>query len=108
MDTKTKIIIILSLLIIIISTFGYLFYTSQIKDEKIKENEQIIDSLQKSLNTYKKKNDSLNVVAATMENLLQNQEVKVVKVKESFIVYKTQEIQNSSDAYKYINKFISE
>jgi hypothetical protein len=108
MDTKTKIIIILSLLIIVISTFGYLFYTSQIKDEKIKENQQIIDSLQKSLNTYKKKNDSLNVVAATMENLLQNQEVKVIKVKESFIVYKTQEIQNSSDAYKYINKFISE
>lgn len=90
------------------SISGYLFYTSQIKDDVIKENEQIIDSLQKSLNTYKRKNDSLNVVAATMENLIQNQEIKVVKVKESFIVYKTQEIQNSSDAYKYINKFIAE
>lgn len=108
MDMKTKVIVILSLFLIIISTSGYLLYTSKIKDEKIKENEQRIDSLQKSLNTYKKKNDSLNVVAITMENLIQNQEVKVIKIKESFIVYKTQEIQNSSDAYKYINKFIAE
>lgn len=108
MDTKTRIIIILSLFLVILSISGYLFYMSQIKDDRIKENEQIIDSLQKSLNTYKRKNDSLNVVATTMENLIQNQEIKVVKVKESFIVYKTQEIQNSSDAYKYINKFIAE
>ncbi len=108
MDTKSKIILILSLILLMGGIIGYTVYMNITQDEKIKQNEYTIDSLQKSLATYKKKSDSLSIVAITMENLIQNQEVKVVKVKESFIVYKTPEIKNSSDAYQYINKFIME
>jgi hypothetical protein len=108
MDIKNKIILILSLILLVGGIIGYMLYMDSSRDEKIKQNQYTIDSLQKSLANYKKQNDSLSIVATTMQNLIQNQEVKVIKVKESFIVYKTPEIKNSSDAYQYINKFIME
>lgn len=108
METKNKIILILITILIVLSLGIYLYYQNQVKAEKLKQNEQIIDSLKLSLKIHKKKSDSLQIVATVMDNIIQNQEVKVVTVKEKFIVYKTAEMKNSSDAYKYLNNFIME
>lgn len=108
METKNKIIFMLSIILITLSLGIYSYYQNQIKSQKLKENEQIIDSLNQSLNLYKKRNDSLEIVATVMDNIIKNQEVKVVTLKEKFIVYKTAEMKNSSEAYKYLNNFIME
>lgn len=108
METKNKIILILATLLVFLSLGIYSYYQNQIKSEKLKHNEQIIDSLKQKLILYKKRSDSLEIVATVMDNIIQNQEVKVVTVKEKFVVYKTPEMKNSSDAYKYLNNFIME
>lgn len=108
MDIKFKIYLTSVILIIFGCGISYIFYGNSNINDRLVQNEKIIDSLNKKVLIYKQKNDSLQIVAFTLDQIIKNQEVKVVTVKEKFIVYKTPEIKNSSDAFKFINNFIVE
>lgn len=103
MNKQTILILILFFIII-----GLFVNTLVNKNYQIEKNKKIVDSLQKSLIDYKRKNDSLYIVANKLDSIILNQEAIVIRVKENFIIYKTPEIKNSSDAYIYLKDFIKE
>lgn len=108
MSSIYKKILNILVIVLILLFFGYFFYTLSQKNEIIKNNQKIVDSLRIEIVNYNKKYDSLQIVANKLDTLIQQQEVKVVTIKERFIVYKTDEIKDPSEAYKYVIKFIQE
>jgi len=104
---KNNIISILGVMLLC-SIIGVFIFCINKKNYQIEKNKKIIDSLQNSLLEYRKINDSLYIVANKLDSIILNQEAIVIKVKENFIIYKTPEMKNSSDAYIYLKKFIVE
>lgn len=98
----------LIILILLLSFAIFFVYKSINQDEIIKNNQRIADSLRIEVLHFNRKYDSLQIVANKLDTLIQNQEIKVVKLKEKFVIYKSEEIKNPTEAYIYINKFIQE
>lgn len=98
----------LIILILLLSFAVFFVYKSINQDEIIKNNQRIADSLRIEVLHFNRKYDSLQIVANKLDTLIQNQEIKVVKLKEKFVIYKSEEIKNPTEAYIYINKFIQE